>query len=136
MPGTGVELITLESLVKGEALADVGAGEGVFHCSQKGCQVAYFQNERGLVIEVDAVTVVIGTKATMGPRPLCYCFDHSVESIEGEFERTGTSTASATIGELCRKGEDQCETKNPQGFCCLGNVRKAEKAARARRLKA
>ncbi len=67
--------------------------------------------------------VRIGQKATASPRVVCYCFDHTIEEIEAEVVATGTSTIADAIGEKCKQGLDRCEETNPQGSCCLGNVR-------------
>ena len=55
------------------------------------------------------------------PRTICYCFDHSLEEIRDEIIATGNSTAVETISEELKDG-CWCETKNPQGICCLGAV--------------
>lgn len=43
--------------------------------------------------------------------------------------RTGASIVPGSITEKCRQGLDRCEEMNPQGACCLGNVRQVVKAA-------
>jgi hypothetical protein len=69
-------------------------------------------------------------ETTEEPRPVCYCFEHTVKEIEAEILATGTSQVADEITEKCRQGLDRCEETNPQGSCCLGNVRRAMKEAR------
>jgi hypothetical protein len=38
-------------------------------------------------------------------------------------------TEGVTGHEKCRQGLDRCEAANPQGACCLGNVREVVSAA-------
>lgn len=61
------------------------------------------------------------------PRTICYCFGHTDRSIREEIERTGRSTVSARIAAKVKAGECSCETLNPKGSCCLGDVNKAVK---------
>jgi hypothetical protein len=57
-------------------------------------------------------------------RTVCFCFGHTVEEIVKEFSRDGISTLQTTVRDACRRGETDCETRNPQGHCCLGNLAK------------
>ena len=54
---------------------------------------------------------------------VCYCFRHTGGSIRRELELTGTSTVIAAITTGIKAGQCACEIRNPQGSCCLGNVR-------------
>jgi hypothetical protein len=44
-------------------------------------------------------------------------------SIRAELVRTGSSTVVASITAGILAGQCACEIRNPQGNCCLGNVR-------------
>lgn len=123
--GKAVKPITLESLLTADALSEAGALDRYLHCGAQGCDTAYFAKDDGRTISKHDVTVRIGTKETESPRPVCYCFGHSWESIEDELRATGESEAVASITAHCRAGEDRCPETNPQGSCCLGNVRRA-----------
>ena len=54
---------------------------------------------------------------------VCYCFRHTVGSIKEELAKTHTSTVVAAIAAGIQAGQCACEIRNPQGSCCLGNVR-------------
>ena len=127
--GRSVKPITIESLVTEAARARVGLTDGFRFCAEPSCNVAYFHLESGDRFMRSDVNVRIGQKETSAPRPVCYCFNHTVEDIADEVAKTGTSKIPDEITQKCRQGLDRCEETNPQGACCLGNVRQALKAA-------
>ena len=129
--GRAVKPVTIESLVIEAARARVGRTDGFRFCAEPSCEVAYFHPETGDRFLRRDVKVRIGQKETTPPRPVCYCFDHTVEEIEDEVARTGRSRIPDQIQEKCREGLDRCEETNPQGACCLGNVRRTLKEAQA-----
>jgi len=131
--GKPVKPVTIESLVVEAARVRVGRADGFRFCTEPSCDVAYFHPETGTRIVRSEVRVRIGQKETAAPRPICYCFDHTVEEIEAEVAATGTSKVADLITEKCRQGLDRCEETNPQGSCCLGNVRRTMKEAQALR---
>ena len=125
--GKSVNLITLKSLLRPESLGNIRGdirgdiGEETFNfCEGPECPVAYFSGQ-GTVFSKDDLTVRIGIKESAPPRTICYCFDHSMEEIRDEIAATGRSTIVKTITEELQDG-CWCETKNPQGSCCLGAV--------------
>ncbi len=130
--GKAVKPITVESLVVEETRLRLGRPDGFFFCAAPSCAVAYFQPDTGARVSKGEVRVRIGQKEAASPRPVCYCFDHTIEEIEAEVARSGASKVAEDITEKCRRGLDRCEETNPQGSCCLGNVRRAIKEAQAR----
>lgn len=127
--GKPVRAVTLKALLTPTAVASLGCAEGWRHCPAASCATAYYHPESGDRVASSDVRVRIGTKEVAAPRPLCYCFGHTAEDIEAEIARTGASTIAVTITEQCRRGLDRCAETNPQGSCCLGNVRAAERRA-------
>lgn len=130
--GRGVKPVTVESLVSEAARARAGRTDGFRCCAEPSCEVAYFHPETGDRFLRSDVAVRIGQKETTPSRPVCYCFNHSAAEIEADVARTGTSHIPDQITEKCRQGLDRCEETNPQGACCLGNVRHTLKEARAK----
>jgi len=53
--------------------------------------------------------------------------------IRGELAATGKSTVIDRIAAEMKADFCACEIRNPQGSCCLGNVKAAVKAAQAER---
>lgn len=129
--GRAVKPVTIESLVSETARARSGSSDGFRFCPEPSCDTAYFNPETGGLFVRGDVKVRIGQKETTPPRPICYCFGHTLEKIERDVAATGTSAVPDAITAECRKGLDRCEETNPQGACCLGNVRLAVKAAQA-----
>ena len=62
---------------------------------------------------------------------VCYCFRHTPESIKREFDLTGRSTVVAAVTAGMQAGQCACDVRNPQGNCCLGNVRAVVERAEA-----
>ena len=94
-------------------------------CLSQACPVVYLDPESGAVFTKNQVSVRVGFKETDAPRPLCYCFDHSWESLQKERRATGQSTTIASIRESIQSAGRRCEEANPVGICCLADVAKA-----------
>lgn len=120
----GLKPVTMQSLLTVD-LSEAGELDDYRHCPAPDCDVAYYSPETGKTLSKDLVKVRIGTKEAEAPRPVCYCFQHTWESIEADLRETGKTDVVERITEHCRKGEDRCPEMNPQGACCLGNVRRA-----------
>ncbi len=124
-----VKAVTLRTLLSSAAMPSAGNFEGFRFCPTASCEIVYFRPEDGQRFASDSVTVPVFQKSDRAKRLVCYCFDHSVDEINKEVEREGTSSVIESITQKCRNGEDRCEETNPQGSCCLGNVRAVVKAA-------
>jgi copper chaperone CopZ len=123
--GKRVPSITLNSLLRPECVQRVGEGQWFF-CASATCDLVYFDAQGQTFSQAD-LTVRVGIKETSAgqdprlPRPVCYCFNHTIESIDQEVRQTGQSTALNDIKTKMKDG-CWCETKSPQGSCCLGTV--------------
>ena len=119
--GKIVEDVTLRSLIKPEHQPRLTEGPYRF-CAAQGCDVVYFAEDGSHVFTRGDLAVRVGVKETEAPRPICYCFHHSVEEIFDEIRRTGTSTVPNDIRTRIDAEGCHCERTNPQGSCCLGVV--------------
>jgi hypothetical protein len=126
--GRRVSATTLTRLLREEVLPRI-AGREWYFCPDPDCNVVYFTAD-GETLPMDALTVRVGVKESGPPRPLCYCFGYDFEDVEREAATSEESAIAAAITEKCRQGLDRCEETNPQGSCCLGNVRRAFQDAR------
>jgi hypothetical protein len=99
-------------------------------CRTPSCAVLYYGGD-GRVVEKSVASVRIGVKETEDPIPLCYCFEFTRAHVRREVAETGDSTIADRIDAEIRAGRCACERKNPSGACCLGEVRKAVKEAKA-----
>ena len=96
-------------------------------CASPDCPVVYFDEEGNNKFTTDNLRVVVGVKTSIDPIPLCYCFGFDVSHIRDEIARTGRTTIPERISVLIRKGLCACETRNPAGVCCLGEVNRVAK---------
>jgi len=126
--GRSVQKLTLESLLVDSAKSRLGEAALRF-CRTADCDVVYFDEAHEQTFLTTDVKVPVFQKTDEASRPVCYCFTHTVGSIQREVAETGTSGVPESIGAKCKAGLDACEENNPQGSCCLGNVRKVVKAA-------
>lgn len=54
---------------------------------------------------------------------VCYCFRHTPGSIRAEPREMGETGVIESVTAGIRAGKCACDIRNPQGSCCLGNVR-------------
>jgi hypothetical protein len=127
--GKPVPLVTPRNLVLPEHAANV-EGREWFFCDQPDCDIVYFTRD-GRTLDKNALKVRVGLKDKEAPRPVCYCFGHTVESIVEEIVRTGRSTVPPSIKKRVEANECSCEVLNPKGTCCLGDVNRVVKKALA-----
>jgi hypothetical protein len=131
--GLPVGAVTLDILLTVERLLEAYSTEGFRFCRTRECEVVWYRSEGNTLHRVDDVSVRVGQKETAPDRPVCYCFDFAADQIEEEVASAGVSVIPDDIEERCRQGLDRCEETNPQGVCCLGNVRRVMKEAQAKR---
>lgn len=120
--GQPVPRTTVARFVSPEALASLGSGEPRF-CLHPKCPVAYYA-PLGSAIPKDALSVRLGVKETDGPHTVCYCFGHTVESLAAEWKEKGSVSAVIDVMAKARAGQCRCEELNPQGVCCLPQLRR------------
>lgn len=122
-PGRPVKLTTVKSLLCSEALARLDAGVEWRFCPSPDCETVYFSG--GMVYRRAEVRVPVFQKEHGEDVPVCYCFGWTWRRIKEEIARTGRCTAVESITAHVRAGRCACELRNPQGQCCLANVRSA-----------
>lgn len=100
-------------------------------CSARDCPVVYFEARGIHRFTTDDLRVLVGVKTNCDPIPLCYCFGFDESHFLDEIVTTGTTTIPERISTLIREGLCACESRNPAGVCCLGEVYKAAKSLAA-----
>lgn len=127
--GKKVGLITLFQLIKRPFQKEINRSSQYYFCSSKECEVVYFSNQNNdFLFKKEHLIVKVGQKEST-PKQVCYCFDYTHQDILEEVQKTGKSTATQIITQNIKEGLCACEMRNPQGSCCLGNVKEAENQA-------
>ncbi len=118
-PCRAVKEIPLRSLLREEFRGGI-EGKGWRFCTTPECPIVYFESG-GTTFHKDQLTVRVGIKETTSPRPVCYCFHHSIEEIEDDIARTGKTGVLDDI-KARMKIDCWCEKTSPLGGCCLATV--------------
>ncbi len=126
--GRPVSTLTLKHQVKPQFLTAVNSGE--FHfCATPDCPVVYFAVDEPVLTTSHVRRPV--TQKDPEHAPVCYCFGFTPAMIREELTATGKSTVVGRIAAEMKSDFCACEIRNPQGSCCLGNMKAAVKAASA-----
>ena len=126
-PGRSVGIVTLKHMVRPELLEVVNK-PGFLFCRAADCPLVYF-HPAGETLEKSDLRVRVGLKETADPVPVCYCFGFTERMLLEEIRATGDTTIPERITAEMKADHCACETRNPQGSCCLGNVKAAAKRA-------
>ena len=102
-----------------------------YFCNAPDCDTVYVSALGDHLITKDMLTVRVGIKETEDPIPLCYCFDYERADVRNDIRRNNDTDIQKIITQRVKKGECSCEETNPSGGCCLGEVAKAIKLAKA-----
>lgn len=116
-----VDVLTVRSLVRHLPLGMPGTQ--YYFCEAPDCDLVYFPFDRQAPSFLRSDLLVrVGSKESVDPIPVCYCFGFTRKDIENEITETGRSTIAERITAEVKAGNCACEVKNPSGKCCLGNV--------------
>ena len=99
-------------------------GTEYLFCRTQSCPVVYFSSDGLRSFTMDEVRERVYQKEpTAADVSVCYCFQHTVGALQ-----LGSAEARAAILDDINTGIDAgqcaCDLRNPQGSCCLGNVRR------------
>ncbi len=120
--GKSVDLITVKALLA-RSLLEI-EGQAYRFCPNADCPVVYYGVDVPQVFyEADLRERVFQKHPTDPDVFVCYCFGYRVGDVEAEVKATGTSAAPERITAGVKAQKCACEVRNPQGSCCLGNVR-------------
>ncbi len=121
-PGKSIDDITLKAMLA-VPLTELRAVEYRF-CRTPGCPTVYYSVDGEQQFGEDALRERVHQKHPSADDVLvCYCFGHSPSTIRDELAETGHSSAVERITAGIESDQCACEVRNPQGACCLGNVR-------------
>ena len=119
--GKSVQGQTLKSLLS-ISLRHLGDTQYLF-CRTQTCPVVYFSDDGEQAFTMEQVGERVYQKEPEAEDVfVCYCFSHTVSQL-----RTASSKARIAIvhdiNTGINAGQCACDLRNPQGSCCLGNVR-------------
>jgi len=119
-PGRPVGLRTVQSQVA-YSLRVLAASPYQF-CATQRCAVVYYTTAAP-PITCDQLREHVFQKAPGGAVLVCYCFHYRVDVIQ-QSDRAARAAILADIVAGTRQEQCACALRNPQGSCCLGNVRR------------
>ncbi len=117
---------TMLLMLKAELFEQIGDGQYYF-CARPDCDIVYFPENQGICFYKNDLRVRVGTKEKHDPKPLCYCFGFNESNFRDEIKATGQTTIAARVIKLVKAGMCACDTRNPSGACCLGEITKTVK---------
>ena len=92
-------------------------------CRTQTCPVVYFSTESEQIFTVGEIRERVYQKEPEAQDVLiCYCFRHTV----GDLRAASPEERIAIMDDIntgIYTGQCACDLRNPQGSCCLGNVR-------------
>jgi hypothetical protein len=124
--GKPVQLVTLKSLLVPVALEQLNPATAYGFCPSPNCPVVYF-SEQGQTFTTADLKVSVFQKNVNEDVSVCYCFGWSRRRIREELDQSGESSAVDMITTHVKAKRCGCEVNNPQGSCCLENVRSVVK---------
>lgn len=120
--GKTVQVQTVKALLA-VSLRDIRSA-GYLFCRTHSCPVVYFASDGTHAFTTTQIRERVYQKEPEASDvPVCYCFRHTTGAVceAGEADRAAI-VADITAG--IQAGQCACEVRNPQGSCCLGNVRR------------
>lgn len=128
--GKAIDTLTLKALLA-LPLTQLIYGEYRF-CPDPNCPTVYYSADGKQVFTESALRELVYQKHPHDDeRFVCYCFQHTIGSIRDELTRAGSSNVVEQITAGIQAGQCACDIRNPQGNCCLGNVRQVVKQLQA-----
>ncbi|MBA3943932.1 MAG: copper chaperone Copz family protein [Herpetosiphonaceae bacterium] len=123
--GKAVSGQTVKALLAA-SLREVADGPYLF-CPTPTCRVVYFAADHSHHFTTDQLRERVYQKVPTDPTVwACYCFRHTV----GDIHMATLADRQAIIVDIMvgiQAGQCACDLRNPQGACCLGNVRSLAK---------
>ncbi len=119
--GKPVQGQTVKALLS-VTLRQVQEGEYAF-CGTRTCPVVYFSADGKQTFSTDQVRERVYQKEPDADDvKVCYCFQYTI----GEIRNASSETRSAILDDInagIQADQCACDLRNPQGSCCLSNVR-------------
>ncbi len=125
--GKKVGIETVKSMLA-VTLHEIQPESNYLFCRAEDCALVYFADDGEQTFTEDELREKVYQKHPDDDDVfVCYCFRHTPGSIRAELLDTRQSTVVETVTAGTKVHQCACEARNPQGSCCLGNVRAAIK---------
>jgi len=122
--GSRLDALTLKALLA-VPLTVVAPNAAYRFCPAPDCPTVYYRADgQQLFDEADLRERVFQKHADDPDSLVCYCFGYRVGDIQAELEHGSAGSIVAQIEAGIQAGQCACDIRNPQGRCCLGNVRR------------
>jgi hypothetical protein len=120
-PGRPVETQTVKALL---SVTLHRVHEGYLFCETPTCPIVYFSASGSHTFAKNEIRERIFQKDPDAQDVLiCYCFQHTTgELLSASDQQRMDILSDITTGT--KTGQCACDLRNPQGDCCLGNVRR------------
>jgi hypothetical protein len=120
--GRVVDTLTVKALL---AVTLAGIRPTVYRfCAIPDCPAVYYAEDGEQVFAETELRERVYQKSPLDEAVLvCYCFYHTLGSIRTELCEAGRSTVIERVTTGTQAGLCACDIRNPQGSCCLGNLR-------------
>lgn len=94
-----------------------------FFCRTQTCPVVYFSSDGRQTLTLGQIRERVYQKEPDADEVfICYCFRHTL----GDVRMAAPESRAAILDDInmgISAGQCACDLRNPQGSCCLGNVR-------------
>lgn len=97
-------------------------------CATPSCPVVYFA-PNGQAIQQHQLRERVFPKDAADEVLICFCFRYSLGQLR-QARRAECAVILADIVAGIQQGQCACTLRNPQGACCLGNVRRIMEISR------
>ncbi len=98
-----------------------------YFCPTQSCPVVYFSSDSTSIVTTSQLRERVYQKEPTADDVLvCYCFKYAVADIRNATQETRNSILK-DINAGIQANQCACDIRNPQGSCCLGNVRRLMK---------
>lgn len=122
-PGQPVNQQTIKALL--DVSLEVLQPAAYRFCATPDCPNVYFTEDGSHAISEDQLRVRVYQKHPHDDDVLvCYCFYHSPGSVRAEIDARGTTDVVERVTALTKARICACDIRNPQGSCCLSNLRR------------
>lgn len=97
-------------------------------CASPNCEVVYYSDDGTQTFTKHQMRERVYQKEPGDDEVLvCYCFRHTLGDIRQHVVQSTPATLIDDINAGIQAGQCACDWRNPQGNCCLGNVRELVK---------